>query len=466
MPKVLLFELNEVNWPVLEPLLAKGELPHLQRIIESGAYGTTICRDKGLYPCVAWPTLHTGTSQEIHGMEFLGQHPDTFGAKQIWDLVIEAGRRVGVFGSLLSWPPRPSAAFYIPECFARDAATHPESVRIVQQFNIKYSTENKKAVVARTKLNEIVSFTYGLLRSGVKPATLLYVAREVLAESINQKLKWRRACLQPIINYDVFERLYKRSQPHFATFFTNHVAYYLHRYWRAYFPDQFQEIQEAEVKNYSQAIPHSLRVSDHLIGRTLSLIDDDTVLVVASALGQGPVQNPTNASQQNVLMSLDQLVKTLGYDEMVRISGSMSIEHVLVCDDSKVRNEIVQKISEIGLASATGERIFKVAVKNDTLWVSFIGQHEDLGCGIFIPSIDQLMTPQALNIQRYDVQPETGDHTPDGILIIAGPGIVKGFSIGEFDLRDVAPTILHLLEVDQPEQMKGQVLNKVFERSQ
>jgi predicted AlkP superfamily phosphohydrolase/phosphomutase len=309
----------------------------------------------------------------------------------------------------------------------------------------------------------MVSFTYGLLRSGVKPGTLLGVAREILAESINPTLKWRRACLQPIINFDVFERLYKRSEPHFATFFTNHVAYYLHRYWRAYFPDQFQEVQEAEAKNYGQTIPHSLRVSDHLIGRTLSLIDDDTVLVVASALGQGPVPNPTNETQQNVLMSLDLLVKILGYDEMVRISGSMSIEHVLVCDDSNVRDQIVQKLSEIRLAGVTGERIFNVIVRNDTVCVSFTGQYQDLSCGIFSPSIDQLMTPQALNIQRYDVQPETGDHTADGILIMAGPGISKGVSIGEFYLRDVAPTILHLLDVEKPEQMKGRVLNEALQ---
>jgi len=463
MPNVLLFELNEVNWPVLEPYLKRGELPHLQRIIESGACGTTICRDQRLDPCVGWPTLHTGTSQETHRIEFLGQHPDTFGAPQIWDLAIEAGRRVGVFGSLLSWPPRPSAAFYIPECFARDAATLPETAGIVQRFNIKYSTENKKAVVAKTRWNEMMSFTYGLLRNGVKPATLLGVAREVLAESINPKLKWRRACLQPIINYDVFERLYKRSQPHFATFFTNHVAYYLHRYWRACFPNQFQEIQDAEVENYGQTIPYSLRVSDDLIGRTLSLIGDDTVLVVASALGQGPVKNPANASQQNVLRSLDRLVKILGYDEMVRISGSMTHEHVLVCDDSNVRDQIVQRISEIRLARVTGERLFKVLVRNDTVCVSFTGQYEDLSCGILIPSIPRAMSPEALHIERYDVQPDTGDHTPDGIFIAAGSGISKGFSIGEFDLRDVAPTILHLLDIKKPEQMKGRVLNEVFQ---
>jgi predicted AlkP superfamily phosphohydrolase/phosphomutase len=105
-----------------------------------------------LYPWIAWPTLHTGTSQEVHGIGFIGQHPNTFGATQIWDLVIEAGRKVGVFGSLLSWPPRPSAAFFIPECFARDAATHPGSASIVQRFNIKYSTENKKVVVAKNKV--------------------------------------------------------------------------------------------------------------------------------------------------------------------------------------------------------------------------------------------------------------------------------------------------------------------------
>lgn len=462
MPKVLLFELNEVGWPVVEPMLQNGDLPNLRKLMERGAHGTTVCADKRLDPCIAWPTLHTGTSHEIHGIDFLGQHPDTFRAKQIWDFLIEAGRKVGVFGSLLSWPPRPSAAFHIPECFARDAATRPEAARIVQEFNIKYSTENKKAIVAKTSLREMLSFSYGLLRGGVKAETLLSVGREVLQESLNPKLKWRRVCLQPLINYDVFEKLYKKTSPHFSTFFTNHVAYYLHRYWRARFPDQFQGAHDEEVSAHHDTIPHSLRVGDQLLGRVMSLIDDDTVLVVASALGQGPVKNPARSGQQNVLRSLAHLIAVLGDAAQVRVSGSMTHEHVLVVPDPQVRAQLVRKLSEIREAGPGSAPIFKIVVRDDTACVSFTAEYADLSAGVVIPAIGQTLPPLALDIHRYDVQPTTGDHTPEGIFIMAGPSVRPGCVLGEFDLRDVAPTILQLLDVERPAQMKGAPLQRVL----
>src|SRR2546422_4322478 len=281
MRRVVLFELNEVNWRVVEPLLAAGRLPNLKRMIDRGAWGTTICSDRRLDPCVAWPTLHTGTSQEVHGVAFLGQHPGTFGAKQVWDLVLDADRSIGVFGSLLSWPPRARAAFYVPECFARDDSTQPADVRVVQRLNIKYATENKKALIARTKTDEMLSFTLGLLRCGLRTRTLCRIAREVFEDSVKPSLKWRRACLQPIINFDVFANLYRKHRPQLATFFTNHVAYYLHRYWRAFFPDHFDAVEKGECAMYQDAIPLALEISDVLLGELLSLIGDDTVLIVA-----------------------------------------------------------------------------------------------------------------------------------------------------------------------------------------
>jgi predicted AlkP superfamily phosphohydrolase/phosphomutase len=462
MPKVLLFELNEVNWVVLRGLLDRGELPNLKTLMERGASGTTICRDKRLDPCVAWPTLHTGTSHEVHRIDFLGQHPQTFGARQIWDFAIEAGRKVGVFGSLLSWPPRPTAAFHVPECFARDAETQPETMRPVQAFNIKYSTENKKALVAKTSLRELVTFTYGLLRSGVRPATFLEIGREILEESRRPHLKWRRACLQPIINYDVFAKLYRQTRPHFSTFFTNHVAYYLHRYWRACFPEQFTAAPESEVGRYHDTIPYSLRLSDLLIGRVMSLIGDDTVLIVASALGQGPLAEPQNSPQQNVLRSLHRLIALLGHTEQAHVSGSMTHEHVLVVPAPAARAEIVRQLSEIRQAGGAQARIFNVAVKDDTVCVAFRGEYEDLEPGIFIPALGQTVPAHEIDIARYDVQPMTGDHTPDGLFVMTGPTVRPGYSLGEFDLRSVAPTILSLLDVAVPPQMQGARLHQAF----
>lgn len=57
-----------------------------------------------------------------------------------------------------------------------------------------------------------------------------------------------------------------------------------------------------------------------------------------------------------------------------------------------------------------------------------------------------------------------GDDVP-GSIIVMGPGIKRDFRLMglEASVYDVAPTILHLYGIKQPEQMRGHVLNQIFE---
>ena len=52
----------------------------------------------------------------------------------------------------------------------------------------------------------------------------------------------------------------------------------------------------------------------------------------------------------------------------------------------------------------------------------------------------------------------TGNHRPQGICLVAGPGVRKGASLDEAAIVDLAPTILHLLGIPVPLSMEGRVL--------
>ncbi|MAU01788.1 MAG: hypothetical protein CL608_32025 [Anaerolineaceae bacterium] len=55
----------------------------------------------------------------------------------------------------------------------------------------------------------------------------------------------------------------------------------------------------------------------------------------------------------------------------------------------------------------------------------------------------------------------SGNHTPEGILIAAGPDMAPGQNI-DANLIDIAPTVLHLLGLAIPEAMDGQVCLDLF----
>jgi predicted AlkP superfamily phosphohydrolase/phosphomutase len=57
----------------------------------------------------------------------------------------------------------------------------------------------------------------------------------------------------------------------------------------------------------------------------------------------------------------------------------------------------------------------------------------------------------------------SGTHRPEGIVIARGPEIRKGHRLRQADIIDIAPTLLHILEIPIPRDMDGKVLQDLFE---
>ncbi len=143
--KIVLYELNEVPWQVVDLYVADRPKSNLARLLDAGLSQTTANDDPvPLQPWRTWPTFHTSLYTDEHNSFELGQDPTTFRGVTIWDAAEAAGRSVGLFGPLQSWPARPFAAggFFVPDTFSRTADTFPSSLRRFQQFNITMTRGN------------------------------------------------------------------------------------------------------------------------------------------------------------------------------------------------------------------------------------------------------------------------------------------------------------------------------------
>jgi predicted AlkP superfamily phosphohydrolase/phosphomutase/Tfp pilus assembly protein PilF len=108
--KVLLIDWDAADWNIIGPLLEKGELPHLNRLIENGVLGRLTTLDLPLPPLAA-TTLVTGRRPEDHGI--LGWEepaengidvrpfsPGSRRCKAIWNILTDLEMRCHVIG----WP--------------------------------------------------------------------------------------------------------------------------------------------------------------------------------------------------------------------------------------------------------------------------------------------------------------------------------------------------------------------------
>jgi len=67
-PPLLVIGLDGADWDWMEPLIGRGDLPHLASLRSRGAWGVLRTRRPTLSP-ILWTTIATGRSQEHHGIE-------------------------------------------------------------------------------------------------------------------------------------------------------------------------------------------------------------------------------------------------------------------------------------------------------------------------------------------------------------------------------------------------------------
>src|SRR5690349_20011369 len=120
-----------------------------------------------------------------------------------------------------------------------------------------------------------------LVKIGLPVSTMAGLVPEVVSIKRNPKSSWKKIGFQPIVNFGIFSSLYKKHRPDFATFHSNHVAYHMHRFWRAMDPSAFEvKPTEEEVNQYGGAVEYGYRVADMVIGKMRAMAGRDTNIVI------------------------------------------------------------------------------------------------------------------------------------------------------------------------------------------
>jgi len=463
--KVVLLELNEITWDLIDPLIAEGKLPTFARLKREGAVASPMSVDEPPYldPWITWTSLYSGTPQAEHQVAFLQQPPETIKSKRIWELLTEAGRKVGIYGSVCSWPAKPINGYHVPDTFSQDYSTYPESLEPIQRLNLTY-TRSIRLPNDQDGWGFKVKLGTKLLGLGLRPATTFQIASQLVSERLNPKIRWKRVCLQPLVNFDFFSRLYRKHRPDFATFHSNHVAHFQHTYWKMMQPEEFRPLEttQEDVETYGKAIEYGYQSADALIASMLELIDDDTVLMIASSMGQQPFRSSLKTGKRiGQLRSHDHLMELLGFADQARAVAMMSDQFNIYAEDdvlAEVRRALdavyIDKPEQPAFTTEPGSGAVTVTIKpwdstGPDSTIHFAGTPGE-------PKIklDELIYFSGLV--------KSGCHHPKGMMVMYGPGVKAGAEVGPCDNLDIAPTLLAMLGEPIPSVMSGRTLDEAF----
>jgi hypothetical protein len=429
MRPLLLLEMNEIPWRVVDLYKEDPRFPSLRRFFAESATYTTIAADSGeLSPWVTWPTLHRGMPNDEHGIYNLGQDPATFKGVPLWEEYRSRGLSIGVCGSLQSWPPMDPGAggFYIPDTFAHDSKCVPEWVEPFQEFNLAQVKRNGRVVQSRFGIKEVLRLLVSLPRLGVGVATLGAVFGQLLGERFDRNRLARRAIFQTVLLWDVFKGLYKPADPPaFSSFFTNHVAGVMHRYWHHVFPEDFGDRYAGRPRPHKSTMDFAMGYVDRILADAMRFQERNPELVVvfASSMGQAAVLRDEHEGVEASVPNPEKLMHALGisqndYRPLLAMVPQVAVE----IRDDRIRGATHQAIE--ACTTDSGAPLFSVQEIGASLSITILTPRlKDIRKGGFTDGNGARHSWEAAGIAMNPVHPGTAYHIPEGTLALRGRGI-------------------------------------------
>lgn len=429
---MLLLEINEVPWRILDHYLAQPRYRNssISRFFANSTTYTNVAVDTGeLSPWVTWPTFHRGISKDEHGIRNLGQNPNTYRGTPIWQEFIDRGLSVGVFGSLQSWPPvfPGNNGFFVPDTFAHDERCIPSWVEPFQRFNLDQIKLNTR-IVRDTKLFKKSHFGFfsSLPKLGIRLKTIARIAKQLILEKIEKSFAARRPIFQTILTWDVFLKLYDpKNPPAFSSYFTNHVAGIMHRYWHHIFPEDFNSTRATKTESHEKTMTFALDVLEDILADVMRFCEENPnlVVIVASSMGQDSVHRCEHPGAELTLTKPERLPALMGlmpndYETLLGMAPQTAYEIL----DSGKRSQFITKLLECKTAS--GRALFSTDVIGSSVSVTLVNPSAaDILAETFTDSTSVHRNWRDAGIDVTVVDPGTAYHIPEGIMAVYGQAI-------------------------------------------
>jgi len=281
--KVMLIGWDAADWQMIDPLIEKGWMPNLKRLIEGGVRGNINTLFPVLSPML-WNSIATGKYADKH--DILGfMEPDGQGgvrpvtstsrkAKAMWNILSQNGLRSAVVGWFASAPAERINGCIVTDryrdCHGEIASKTPLDERAVYPASLIPALEDLIVDKNNITAEQILAF--------IPDAQLIDHTKEVRLAAFAHGLA-QCASIHNAATWLAENETWDLLAVYYDTI--DHAGHG----FMEFHPPQLPQVTDYEFKMYSNVMSRIVAYHDAMLARLLELAGDDTTVIILSDHG-------------------------------------------------------------------------------------------------------------------------------------------------------------------------------------
>lgn len=436
----------------------RKDLPNIDKLMQKGCYARM---DSAIPPStiVAWNSMISGRdTSEIGVFSYTFKDKDgqtklvsskNIKCKLIWDILAEHNKRSLALFVPLSYPAKAIKGCMITDFLTpgikSEGCTYPASLQEeIKQFpDVEYFFDVVQGLAGHKSLDEgsIIKRTY----------------------------------LMTDMQLEMLKRLITREKWDFTMSVMIGSDRLQHMLWR-----HFDETHRRHIKDspFKDAIPKYYQYLDKKLGEILPLLDEDTIIIVASDHGmikqEGKININTWLLQKGYLVlkegidltkkqkfsnSFVDMVKSFAYGGGAYNARVFLNKKKLGDEYESFKKKIIQELKAI--PDDQGKKL-ETHIYSKEEGYKYADSPDCPDLTIYFDNLRWASNPDLGNEGIYSwetaVGADSAGHSTQGMFIIAGKGISNKGNLGTINLQEVAPTIMQALNVSIPKDLKVKAL--------
>lgn len=304
--KVLVIGWDAADWRVIRPLLAEGKMPHLAQMMKDGVHGNISTLDPPLSPTL-WTSIATGKRPYKHGIHgFSEPSPDgktvrpitnvNRTVKAIWNMMNQVGKRSNVVAWWPSHPAEPIDGVMVSNWY--------QTARMLKNADIDaeigkprperfgWSTDQwemaEGTVHPETLAKNLQEFRFHPVELTAEHIGPFIPRFAEIDQKKDQRINGFAKTLADTVSVHGAATALMQLEPwDFMAVYYDGIDHFGHGFMK-YHPPRQSFISEEDFELYKGVIEGGYLFHDMMLGATLSLVDDDTTVILLSDHGFHP----------------------------------------------------------------------------------------------------------------------------------------------------------------------------------